>query len=62
MWIAAVVVLWFVTWRGVISNWTFALTMTASIFVVPVLIKRRIHAHRASALDVPRLHAGGEAG
>jgi len=62
VWIAAVVLLWFLTWRGVVSNWTFALILTVSTFVVPVLIKRRMNAHQPSTLEVARLNAGGEAG
>lgn len=39
-WAAGVVALWFATWRGAISNWTFALVLIASVVVVPKLFMR----------------------
>jgi len=35
VWVAGVVALWFVTWQGMLSNWTFALALMASLAVVP---------------------------
>ena len=38
-WVAAIVVLWFCSWRGVIGHWTFALVVMASVLVVPRMLK-----------------------
>ena len=34
-WVLAVAGLWVLTWRGVVSNWNFALICVASVFIVP---------------------------
>ena len=38
-WVAGLVGLWVLAWRGVIGNWTFALTVIASVVLIPLLIK-----------------------
>ena len=37
-WVAAIVGLWALTWRDVISNWNFTLIVLASVFIVPRII------------------------
>ncbi|MCU1397776.1 MAG: inner-rane translocator [Acidimicrobiales bacterium] len=39
VWAAGVVGLWFLAWRDVIGNWTFAMILIASAVVVPFIIK-----------------------
>ncbi len=38
VWVATVVVLWALSWRGVIGNWTFAMAVLASVVVVPRIL------------------------
>ncbi len=37
-WIAAIVVAWALSWRGIIGHWTFALVVLTSVLVVPRVI------------------------
>ncbi len=39
VWAAGLIGLWFLAWRGVIGNWTFALIVVASAVIVPYVIK-----------------------
>ncbi len=34
-WASSIVVLWFLSWRGAIGHWTFALVVIGSVFIVP---------------------------
>jgi branched-chain amino acid transport system permease protein len=44
-WAVGLVGLWFLAWRDIIGNWTFAMLVLASAVLVPLLIKA-IHADR----------------
>ena len=37
-WVMSILGLWVLTWRGMLSNWHFALILFASVFVVPRII------------------------
>jgi len=45
VWVAGLVGLWVLAWQQFIGNWTFALTVIASMIIVPMIIKR-VHADR----------------
>lgn len=53
-WAIGAVVLWFVTWRGVMSNWTFAILLMVSALFVPRLIMRA-RPDRLAHLRVPEV-------
>jgi branched-chain amino acid transport system permease protein len=38
-WAASIVVLWALSWRGVIGHWTFALVVIGSVIVVPLALR-----------------------
>ncbi|HYN34366.1 MAG TPA: ABC transporter permease [Ilumatobacteraceae bacterium] len=38
VWVASIMMWWLLAWRGVIGNWTFALGVIASAFIVPRLL------------------------
>ncbi|MEO6124968.1 MAG: ABC transporter permease [Ilumatobacteraceae bacterium] len=38
-WVAGIVGLWFLAWREIIGNWTFAIGVMVSMIVVPMIIK-----------------------
>jgi branched-chain amino acid transport system permease protein len=40
IWVGGLVALWALAWADVISNWTFALAVIASVFTIPRLIMR----------------------